>query len=84
MVLWRQWKTGRNRFAQLRRLGVPHVQAAVAAGSPTGLWRMSRHVGVQKALPNAYFFSLGLPNFAASEDAQPSRTAVYGPVRTVV
>jgi len=64
MVVWRQWKNGRTRYRELRRLGVPHMQAAVAAGSPTSLWRMSRHVGVQKALPNAYFFSLGLPQVA--------------------
>ena len=28
--------------------------------------------------------SLGLPRLAAGEHAQPDRTAVYGPVRTVV
>jgi RNA-directed DNA polymerase len=61
MVVWRQWKTGRNRYAQLRRLGVPHVRAAVAAGASYGVWRMARHAAVQQALPNAYFDSLGLP-----------------------
>ena len=59
MVVWRQWKTGRNRYAQLRRLGVPHVRAAVAAGASSGLWRMSRHAAVQQALSNAHFESLG-------------------------
>lgn len=61
MFIWRQWKKGRTRYAELRRLGVGHVQAAVAAGSPTGYWRMSRHVAVQQGLRNAYFDSLGLP-----------------------
>ena len=61
MVVWRQWKTGRNRYAQLRRLGVPHVRAAVAAGASSGVWRMSRHAAVQQALSNAYFESLGFP-----------------------
>ena len=69
MVIWRQWGNGPTRFANLRRLGVPHVQAAVAAGSPTGLWAMSRHVGVQQALPNAYFDSLGLPRVSAVPNA---------------
>jgi hypothetical protein len=33
----------------------------VAAGSPTGFWRMSRHVSVQEALRNHEFASLSLP-----------------------
>lgn len=69
MVIWRQWGNGPTRFANLRRLGVPHYRAAVAAGSPTGLWAMSRHAAVQQALPNAYFDSLGLPRLSASSNA---------------
>src|SRR6202045_1770049 len=59
--LWRQWQNGRNRFKELRRRGVPKFNAAVAAGSPTGFWRMSGHPAVQQALRNHYFDSLGLP-----------------------
>ena len=59
--LWRQWQNGRNRFKELRRRGVPKFHAAVAAGSPTGFWRMSGHPAVQQALRNPYFDSLGLP-----------------------
>ena len=58
--LWRQWHNGRNRFTELRRRGVPKFLAAVAAGSPTGFWRMSSHPAVQMALRNAYFDDLGL------------------------
>jgi RNA-directed DNA polymerase len=61
MYIWRQWKNGRTRYAQLRRLGVSHFQAAVAAGARSGCWRMARHVTVQQALPNAHFDSIGLP-----------------------
>ena len=61
LYLWRQWRTRQNRFAELRRRGVAKFPAAVAAGSPTGLWRMSGHPAVQQALRNAYFESLGLP-----------------------
>jgi RNA-directed DNA polymerase len=61
LYLWRQWRTGQNRFKELRHRGVPKFNAAVAAGSPTGLWRMSGHPSVQKALRNDYFDSLGLP-----------------------
>src|ERR1700730_16061434 len=59
--LWRQWQNGPNRFKQLRRRGVPKFHAAVAAGSPTGFWRMSGHPAVQQALRNPYFAGLGLP-----------------------
>jgi hypothetical protein len=59
--LWRQWQNGPNRFKELRRRGVPKFNAAVAAGSPTGFWRMSGHPAVQQALRNHSFDSLGLP-----------------------
>ena len=59
--LWRQWQNGRNRFKELRQRGLPKFHAAVAAGSPTGFWRMSRHPAVQQALRNPYFHGLGLP-----------------------
>ena len=61
MYLWRQWQNGTNRFKELRRRGVPKFLAAVAAGSPTGFWRMSGHPAVQMALRNHVFDSLGLP-----------------------
>jgi len=67
--LWRQWQNGRNRFKELRRRGVPKFHAAVAAGSPTGFWRMSGHPAVQQALRNHYFDSLGLPRLHVSAPA---------------
>ena len=60
--LWRQWGNGPNRFNELRRRGVPKFNAAVAAGSPTGLWRMSGHPAVQQALRNRLFDELELRN----------------------
>jgi RNA-directed DNA polymerase len=69
MYLWRQWQNGRNRFTALRRRGVSKFNAAVAAGSPTGFWRMSGHPAVQQALRNHYFDSIGLPRVAASSNA---------------
>src|SRR6516165_3168197 len=59
--LWRQWQNGPNRFKELRQRGLPKFHAAVAAGSPTGFWRMSGHPAVQQALRNPYFDGLGLP-----------------------
>ena len=61
MYLWRQWQNGHHRFKELRRRGVPKFLAAVAAGSPTGFWRMSGHPAVQMALRNHVFDALGLP-----------------------
>src|SRR5580700_9984917 len=69
LYLWRQWRTRQNRFAELRRRGVAKFAAAVAAGSPTGLWRMSGHPAVQQAVRNNYFESLGLPQIYAPAQA---------------
>src|SRR6201985_237402 len=69
LYLWRQWRNGHNRFTELRRFGIAQFAAAVAAGSPTGLWRMSGHPAVQQALRNAYFESLGLPQIYAPAQA---------------
>src|SRR6266700_3665519 len=67
--LWWQWQNGPNRFKELRRRGVPKFQAAVAAGSPTGFWRMSGHPAVQQALRNPFFDALGLPRLYVSAPA---------------
>jgi RNA-directed DNA polymerase len=67
--LWRQWQNGPNRFKELRRRGVPKFNAAVAAGSPTGFWRMSGHPAVQMALRNHAFEALGLPRLYVSAEA---------------
>jgi RNA-directed DNA polymerase len=67
--LWRQWRNGPNRFQELRRRGVPKLLAAVAAGSPTGFWRMSSHPAVQQALRNHAFDDLGLPRLYIAAEA---------------
>jgi RNA-directed DNA polymerase len=67
--LWRQWGNGHNRFKELRRRGVSKFRAAVAAGSPTGFWRMSGHPAVQAALRNHHFDSLGLPRLSVPSPA---------------
>jgi RNA-directed DNA polymerase len=69
LVSWRQWQNGHNRFNELRRRGVSKFHAAVAAGSPTGFWRMSGHPAVQQALRNHYFDSLGLPRLHVPDQA---------------
>lgn len=65
-VVWKQWKRGRNRFAELRRHGVGKDLAAQTAGSPHGPWRISRSPALSYAFPNAYFTALGLPSLTPS------------------
>ena len=60
-VQWKQWKRGKRRFAELRRLGVRKDLAAKTAGSPHGPWRISRSPALSIALPDAFFRTLGLP-----------------------
>ena len=62
---WKQWKRGRRRFAELRRLGVGKDLAAQTAGSPHGPWRLSRSPALSFALPGAFWERLGLPRLIA-------------------
>lgn len=61
---WKHWKRGKNRFAQLRRLGVGKDLAAQTAGSPHGPWHLSRSPALSLALSNDYLQRLGLPSLA--------------------
>jgi RNA-directed DNA polymerase len=65
-VLWKQWKRGRARFAELRKRGVGIDLAAQTAGSPHGPWRLADSPALHVALPNAYFDSLGIPRLAVA------------------
>ena len=58
-IVWKQWKRGPTRFAELRRCGVGRDLAAQTAGSPHGPWRLSNSPALTIALPNAFFTSLG-------------------------
>jgi RNA-directed DNA polymerase len=60
-VIWKQWKRGKVRFAELRKRGVGKELAAKTAGSAHGPWRLAESPALHFALPNAYFDSLGLP-----------------------
>lgn len=81
--VWKQWKRGTTRFAELRKLGIGKDLAAQTAGSVHGPWRLSNSPALAIALPNAFFDSLGLIRLASAHSVS-RRTAVYGPVRTVV
>jgi RNA-directed DNA polymerase len=61
MFLWKQWKRGTARFAELTKRGVSKDLAAQTAGSAQGPWRLANSPALAIALPNAYFDSLGIP-----------------------
>ena len=82
-ALWRQWKTPRRRRAALLELGVRARLASNTAGSGLGPWYLAKAKALSVGLSNAYFKSLGLPHCSTSVSVT-ARTAVYGPVRTVV
>jgi RNA-directed DNA polymerase len=59
-IVWKQWKRGTTRFAELRRCGVGRDLAAQTAGSPHGPWRLANSPALSIAMPIAFFRSLGL------------------------
>jgi RNA-directed DNA polymerase len=64
-AIWRQWRLGSTKFAELRKRGVGHDLAAQTAGSGHGPWRLADSPGLHRALPNAYFDSLGIPRLTS-------------------
>jgi len=64
-VVWKQWKRGKVRFAELRKRGVGVELAAKTAGSAHGPWRLANSPALSIALPNAFFDSLGISRLIA-------------------
>ncbi len=58
--LWKQWKRGRRRFAELLKRRVRVDLAAQTAASAHGPWRISPSPALHMALSTSYFISLGL------------------------
>jgi RNA-directed DNA polymerase len=58
---WKQWKTGRRRFAELRRLGIGKDLAAQTAGSSKRYWHISRSPALNMSLSRACLIEMGLP-----------------------
>ncbi len=63
-AIWKQWKRGSKRFAELRKRGVGQDLAAQTVSSAHGPWRLANSPALALALPNAFFASLGLPPLA--------------------
>jgi RNA-directed DNA polymerase len=68
-IVWKQWKRGSTRYAELRRRGVGRDLAAQTAGCPHGPWRLANSPALTLALPNAFFASLRLASVAALQPA---------------
>ncbi len=85
-VRWKEWKRSPTRRRNLVALGIPLEKALEWAGSRKGPWRIAGSAPLQRALPNAYWTSLGLRGFTDPycrfRDA--ARTARCGPARRVV
>ena len=54
-AIWKQWKRGSVRFAELRRRGVGKDLAAKTAGSAHGPWRLAQSPALDIALPQRLF-----------------------------
>lgn len=65
-MVWKQWKRGRTRFAELQRRGVGRELAAKTAASAHGPWRISNSPALAIALPNAFFARIGVASVASA------------------
>jgi len=65
-AIWKQWKRGKVRFAELRKRGVSPDLAATTSGSAHGPWRLANSPALSIALPNAYFDLLGIPRLTVA------------------
>ena len=68
-VAWTQWQNGRQRYRELRRLGIPADRARAVAGSSFGSWPMSSSPAMNQALSNRYLQHLGLPTLETWKNA---------------
>jgi RNA-directed DNA polymerase len=64
-LIWKQWKRGSTRFAELVKRGTDREEAAKLAGSSDGPWHLSRTPVFNQVFPKAWFAAHGLPNFHA-------------------
>jgi len=65
-AIWKQWRQGTVRFAELSQRGVGTDLAAQTASSALGPWRLANSPARSIALPNAYFDSLGIPRLTVN------------------
>ena len=81
--MWRQWKTPRRRRAALLELGVRRGWQAIQPAADLALGILQRPKPYLSGFPMPISNRSGFLPWSRSDGAT-SRTAVYGPVRTVV
>lgn len=83
---WKQWKRKRTKVRMLSSLGIPKQKAYEWANTRKGSWRVAGSPPLSRAMPNAYWQSLGLVGFTASYHRvrESLRTAGCGPACPVV
>ena len=69
MCLWKQWKRGRTRYRELRRLGLKPGPARKAAWMQAGPWRAAHTPQMHKALGLAYWQAQGLKSLKESYES---------------
>ena len=62
-LIWKQWKTPKNRYQRLRQRGDGEFWAVRAGGSSKGPWAMSLSPPIHHALKNDYLERTGLVSF---------------------
>ena len=62
-MAWKQWKTPKNRYRQLKARGVSEYWAIRAGGTSKGVWRLSNSPPLHQALSNDYWRRVGLVSF---------------------
>lgn len=85
-ILWRQWKRPWTRAKKLMQRGLDRERAYTSAYNGRGPWWNARAPHMNVAVPTRRLTQLGLPSLLQTHRRLQSRarTAVYGPVRTVV
>jgi RNA-directed DNA polymerase len=60
VILWRQWKRGRTRYARLTGLGIDSERARLSAGNGRGPWWNAGASHMNEAAPTRWLRNLGL------------------------
>jgi len=85
-VRWKQWKKPSARARNLRSLGIPAQKSYEWSNTRKGSWRIAGSAPLQRAMPDAYWRSIGLVGFTESYNRvrESLRTAGCGPACPVV
>jgi RNA-directed DNA polymerase len=60
MCYWKQWRIPKRRISQLIKLGASKSDAINLGLSRKSYWRLSKTLGTNMGLSNAYFEEIGL------------------------